>query len=48
MGRRLGAAKGRLRSEISAMTFVNRIFRNLEQANRGEIEALYRDIVFSF
>jgi 6-phospho-3-hexuloisomerase len=26
------------------MTFVNRIFRNLEQANRSEIEALYHDI----
>jgi len=26
------------------MTFVNRIFRNLEQANRAEIEALYHDI----
>jgi len=30
--------------EISSMTFVNRIFRNLEQANRSEIEALYHDI----
>lgn len=26
------------------MTFVNRIFRNLEGANRSEIEALYHDI----
>jgi 6-phospho-3-hexuloisomerase len=30
--------------EISSMTFVNRIFQNLEQANRNEIEALYHDI----
>jgi len=31
-------------SEISSMTFVNRIFQNLEQAKRSEIEALYHDI----
>jgi 6-phospho-3-hexuloisomerase len=30
--------------EISSMTFVNRIFQNLEQAKRSEIEALYHDI----
>lgn len=31
-------------SEISSMTFVNRIFQNLEQAKRSEIEALYHDM----
>jgi hypothetical protein len=30
--------------EISSMTFVKRIFQNLEQADRNEIEALYHDI----
>lgn len=30
--------------QVSSMTFVNRIFQNLEQANRAEIEALYHDI----
>lgn len=30
--------------EISSMTFVNRIFQNLEQTNRNEIEALYHDM----
>ena len=32
-------------SEISSMTFVNRIFQNIEQVNRAEIEALYHDIL---
>ncbi|HUK28207.1 MAG TPA: hypothetical protein VLV31_07270 [Candidatus Acidoferrales bacterium] len=32
-------------SEISSMTFVNRIYQNLEQANHAEIEALYHDIL---
>jgi D-arabinose 5-phosphate isomerase GutQ len=36
--------KRRMPPEISSMTFVNRIFQNLEQANRSEIEALYHDI----
>lgn len=31
--------------EISSVTFVNRIFQNLEQANRSEIEAVYHDIM---
>jgi 6-phospho-3-hexuloisomerase len=31
-------------AEISMVTFVNRIFQNLEQANRSEIEAVYHDI----
>ncbi len=30
--------------ELSSVTFVNRIFQNLEQVNRSEIEALYHDI----
>ncbi len=30
--------------EVSSVTFVNRIFRNLEQINRAEVEALYHDI----
>jgi 6-phospho-3-hexuloisomerase len=33
-----------LSQDISSITFVNRIFQNLEQANRAEIEALYHDI----
>jgi len=37
--------KSQLPSEISSMTFVNRIFQNLEQTNRAEIEALYHDIM---
>ncbi len=32
-------------TEISSMTFVNRIFENLDKANRNEIEALYHDIM---
>jgi 6-phospho-3-hexuloisomerase len=32
-------------TDISSMAFVNRIFQNLEQANRAEIEALYHDIM---
>lgn len=32
-------------NEISSMTFVNRVFQNLEQANPTEIEALYHDIM---
>ena len=32
-------------SEISSMTFVNRIYQNLEQAKRAEIEALYHDLM---
>lgn len=32
-------------SDISSMAFVNRIFQNLEQASRSEIEALYHDIM---
>ena len=39
------AVNNQLPSEISNMTFVNRIFQNLEQANRAEIEALYHDIM---
>ncbi len=39
------AMMSQLPSEISSMTFVNRIFQNLEQANRAEIEALYHDIM---
>ena len=31
-------------SDISSLTFVNRIFQNLEKAKRSEIEALYHDI----
>ncbi len=34
-------------SEISNVTFVNRIFQNLEQANRNEIESIYHDIMSS-
>ncbi|HKM76511.1 MAG TPA: SIS domain-containing protein [Candidatus Bathyarchaeia archaeon] len=34
-------------SEISNVTFVNRIFQNLEQANRNEIESVYHDIMSS-
>jgi D-arabinose 5-phosphate isomerase GutQ len=30
---------------ISSMTFVNRIFENLDKADRSEIEALYHDIM---
>jgi len=33
--------------EISNVTFVNRIFQNLEQANRNEIESIYHDIMSS-
>jgi len=32
-------------NEISSMTFVNRIFRNLDEAKPSEIEALYHDIM---
>ena len=32
-------------SEISSMTFVNRIYQNLEQASHADIEALYHDIL---
>ena len=39
------AVKTQLPSEISSMTFVNRIFQNLEQTNRAEIEALYHDMM---
>ncbi len=39
------AVNNQLPSEISNMTFVNRIFRNLEQANSAEIEAIYHDIM---
>jgi len=30
--------------EISNVTFVNRIFQNLDQTNPAEIEALYHDV----
>ena len=36
--------KRKLPPEISSMVFVNRIFQNLEQASRAEIEALYHDL----
>jgi len=32
-------------SEISSMTFVNRVYQNLEQTNPADIEALYHDIM---
>jgi 6-phospho-3-hexuloisomerase len=32
-------------SDISSMTFVNRIYQNLEHANHAEIEALYHDLM---
>jgi len=31
--------------EISSMTFVNRVYQNLEQTNPADIEALYHDIM---
>jgi 6-phospho-3-hexuloisomerase len=34
-----------LSSDVSATTFVNRIFQNFEKINRAEIEALYHDIL---
>jgi len=32
-------------NEISSMTFVNRVYQNLEHANPADIEALYHDIM---
>ena len=32
-------------NEVSSMTFVNRVYQNLEQTNPADIEALYHDIM---
>ncbi len=32
-------------NQVSSMTFVNRVFQNLEQTNPADIEALYHDIM---
>ena len=37
--------KSEMPSEISTVTFVNRISQNLDQASRAEIEAIYHDIM---